>query len=496
MCVQPDSPPPRASAWLLLAVAIGTLVALGFGARRHDFFVSDDFNALYGTQRARTLGEVMDIDGSFRLSLIRESIPDYTTKAVLLRPITALTLAFDHWRAGLAPHGYRDSACAMHALAALALAGLAYACTRRFFAAALAGCLFSLHPAHVEPLLWVSARADLLVGIGMALSLWAWQSYAHRGGGARLAITCALFFTSLFTKEMAVTLPGLALALWWLAPQPRRGSLGRGMIALTVTLLGYFAVRFALIGSIQTYHELHGALAILSSAARFVAEALTLASWPGDRLANPDPDALRLLSAAAGAGLLALAAAEPGFWRLAAGCLTAFVLSTVPVATWHDLSADGNGSRLIYPSLMLLVLLLATTAARIRPRRRLTTIALAATMLTANLLATWRASDPWQRAAAKSQKIVAELRTASAGAETLVLSNSLPARLGPAFLAQNALPCAAWLFIDRKLRMEWLYPAQWQSAVQEHRELLRTSTTLRALRWDDATETWLGPDLK
>ncbi|MEZ5966848.1 MAG: hypothetical protein R3F56_23615 [Planctomycetota bacterium] len=483
-------------AWLLLAAAIATLTGLGFGPCRHDFYLADDFNALYAAQRATTLADAIDLDGAFRLRLIREVIPDFEATSTLLRPITALSLWLDHLRGGLAPECFHDTSLLLHALVALAVAALAFTLTHSFVAAAAAGGIFAVHPAHAEAVVWIAARADLTVTLCMVAALLAWRRYLDAGGGGRLLLACGAFGLGLLSKEMAVTVPALALCLWWARPGPRQhGRPWRGLAALVATLLAYVALRLFLVGSFRSYYEAPGGVVgALGNAVRFVADALVTAAWTGDRVAHPDWDVLRCAYGALIATLLLLARAPS--LRLVVACGLALALSTAPVAGWAKLNADGAGTRLIYPSLVFTTLVLAAAAAHAWRRTRALTAVAVLGLLGTGLLGTRRATEPWQRAGAEARAIVTQLRTAAADADAVILSMDLPATLGPAYLMQNAFPAAAWLFVRAGLRVDWLPPAQWQTAVVEHREELRAQPGVRALRWDGAAGVWRTPDLR
>jgi protein O-mannosyl-transferase len=82
-------------------------------------------------------------------------------------------------------------------------------------AAVVTGLLFGLHPLHVEPVAWVSARADLLCALFYLLSILIYISYRSRKTYSGY-IPSLLFFTlALMSKPMAVSLPLVLLLLDW-----------------------------------------------------------------------------------------------------------------------------------------------------------------------------------------------------------------------------------------------------------------------------------------
>ena len=101
-------------------------------------------------------------------------------------------------------------------------------------AGAITGLLFGLHPIHVEPVVWVTARGDVLYTSFFLLSI---MSYLKYNSSQKQELTghsslvtrhrwyslCLLFFIlSLMSKPMAVTLP-LVLLILDLYPLERRG---------------------------------------------------------------------------------------------------------------------------------------------------------------------------------------------------------------------------------------------------------------------------------
>lgn len=497
-----DTDPPRTDTrprewwrWPALGLLTLLLVALAFWRCRHDFFLADDFSALYAAQRADGLREALDVTGSFRLRLIREVVPDFAATSTLLRPVTSLSFWLDYLGTGLVPTGFHMTAFVLHALVVLAVAALALVMTNSVVAAVAAVAVFAVHPAHTEAVVWIAARADLTVTLCMLAALLAWVRYVDVGGGRRLAAACLAFAIGLLSKEMAVSVPALAWVLVWLRPPPRdRRRIAVGLGALGMTLLAYVGLRLALVGSFRAYHAAEGGvLGALANAARFLADAFLLSVWTGDRVAHPDFDALRTLHAGAALTLVLLARPGRDLARIASVCAAALCVSALPVAAWAGLGADGSGTRLVYPSLVFVAVALAAVTARAYARRPATTAVALSALTIASLLGTWRAAAPWQRAASKAAAIVEQLATAAAGSQALVLCNDLPAREGPAYLAQNAFPSAAWLFVTPGLRIEWLPRPQWEAAVVEHRATLQAQPQVRALRWDDAAGRWLPP---
>jgi tetratricopeptide (TPR) repeat protein len=97
--------------------------------------------------------------------------------------------------------------------------------------AGVTGLLFGLHPVHVESVVWVAERKDLLCAVFFLLSLMAYVKYADSQESAKntreksgrkkfltnkhYLLTLCFFILALMSKPMAVTLPVVLLLLDW-----------------------------------------------------------------------------------------------------------------------------------------------------------------------------------------------------------------------------------------------------------------------------------------
>lgn len=131
---------------------------------------------------------------------------------------------------------------------------------RPAFLAFLAGLIYVLHPALVESTAWVSGRFDVMATTFMLLG-----SYAVLRWRLRTATGAAVYLLSLagavFSKELGLVLPGIALCLlWWQFNfEQRKGGVvafGRYVLPLLawsfVFYIVYFVVRGASVG--EQYH--------------------------------------------------------------------------------------------------------------------------------------------------------------------------------------------------------------------------------------------------
>jgi protein O-mannosyl-transferase len=128
-------------------------------------------------------------------------------------PLTWLSLMADISVFGQDPKFLHRTNIALHvANAALLFAILGWATrawTRSFFTAEL----FAIHPLHVESVVWVAERKDVLSAFFGLAAIGVYVAYARRPSILRYGLLFASFALSLLAKPMWVTLPVLLLLL-------------------------------------------------------------------------------------------------------------------------------------------------------------------------------------------------------------------------------------------------------------------------------------------
>ncbi|MBI4345993.1 MAG: hypothetical protein HY553_04015, partial [Elusimicrobia bacterium] len=159
-------------------------------------------------------------------------------------PVEFMTDALDHMLWGGRPEGYHLTSLLLHAAVSVALYFLARRLLalahrgealggdrpldwRREAACAAAAAVFAASPLRVEPVVWISARAYVLVGLFVLLSVHAYLSAqasrrtARVEGGepaatayfAWMALSVAAYASAAFTYAVFATLPALLLIL-------------------------------------------------------------------------------------------------------------------------------------------------------------------------------------------------------------------------------------------------------------------------------------------
>jgi hypothetical protein len=139
-------------------------------------------------------------------------------------PLTWLTHGVDWLLWGLNPFGYHLVNMILHAAAAAmfflvaerlvarALTGAGPAIVR---AAALVAALFwALHPLRVESVAWISERRDVLSGVLLMLTVYAWLRGQDQPGGRRWRVGAVIAYAlSMLAKPIGMTLPIVLLIL-------------------------------------------------------------------------------------------------------------------------------------------------------------------------------------------------------------------------------------------------------------------------------------------
>jgi hypothetical protein len=130
-----------------------------------------------------------------------------------MRPVIALAYIWDSWLWGVNPSGYHFTNVLIHALNALLVYLLAkeLALIKRAGALAAAA-IFALHPAHAEAVSWIAGRTDLISTFFYLSALLAFGIYRIRGQARYWLISLALYLLGLFSKEIVITFPLMALA--------------------------------------------------------------------------------------------------------------------------------------------------------------------------------------------------------------------------------------------------------------------------------------------
>ncbi len=343
-------PPPR---WLppaLVLLAIG----LAFGQAIHFGYVWDDNSLFLNTPDLRTPGLIWH-------ALWQPILPGTT----YMRPLVLASFAAEFLALGTSPAWAHGINLLLH----LANVSLVMALARHFvrgtprptLKAIVAGLIYGLHPALIEPVTWVAGRFDLMVTF---FSLAALLAALKLSDWRRALAVSACFFLAALSKEMAATLPLLVFLLllagrdrdvsWRDLPRHvwRRDA---GMYALLLaTGIAYLVIRkIAMPGFVHydagvesDFHHAVGHAAFVGQTLIFYVK---MSLWPFASI-NPmhpfSPEQMTLADRWVGLGALALAAlaSAAALWRRSVpGILfVAWFAALLPVLNILPLTIGGN----------------------------------------------------------------------------------------------------------------------------------------------------------
>lgn len=334
--------------WPLLAAAAGFVAYL---PALQGEYTLDDVAAVREDVRLRGPGAV---PGAFT----RPYLWDVPAARSPYRPVTSVTYALN-WQLGDGdPFVFHLFNVLVHLAAVLALLSVLIALGAPRWAAGPAAVLFAVHPVHVEAVANIVGRADVLMTLFCLLGVRLYLS-DRVALPIRIAGLCALYLLAVGAKENGYVFPVLLLLAELLRPEPARSedspgdrrpsvpSVVRARVraalatwplyaALTVTLIGYFALRRSVLGAIAhldvaayiailpEWLRVTTAVANLSEVARLLTTPIDLSWHYGPAVLNP-----------AGPG-------DPRFWAgvlvlVAVACLLVVAVRAPKAGRWTAL---------------------------------------------------------------------------------------------------------------------------------------------------------------
>jgi tetratricopeptide (TPR) repeat protein len=220
------------SAWIafaLLAITVAAYSAVG----SFDFINFDDPQYVYGNPQVTQGLTWSGVQWAFT-----------TGHASNWHPLTWISHMVDVELFGVKPGPHHLVNLLLHVVNTLLLFGLLRRTTGATGRSALVAALFALHPLHVESVVWISERKDLLSTLFFMLTLWAYAAYARKPTLRRYLPVFVLLALGLLAKPMLVTLP-FVLLLFDIWPLKRIGvdAWDRAMAArLVVEKIPLFAL--------------------------------------------------------------------------------------------------------------------------------------------------------------------------------------------------------------------------------------------------------------
>lgn len=167
-----------------------------------------------------------------------------TFSGEIYRPLRDISYRVDYMIGGKEPFVYHATNILLHVITTLTVYWFLILFSKDGQVPLLAAAIFAVHPLHTESVAWVKGRDDILFALFYLLSFVMYLKYDYITGWKGrfyLLASISLFILSLFSKELAVTLP-LAIALYQMIFNRFKFSV----------LLPYFAISTIYMG-LRTY---------------------------------------------------------------------------------------------------------------------------------------------------------------------------------------------------------------------------------------------------
>jgi len=191
---------------LLLLALLMVNVFLYLPSLQHDF-LKDDFRLIVENQRIKTFKSFLNsIDGQFF------SFPDFPYLHYW-RPLSLFTFYLDYRVWGLNPMGFHLFNILLNALNAMLLFLFFYFISKKVFPAFYISLFFSVHPAHVEAVSWISGRTDLLSALFIFSAALLFLLFLEKEKKTYYLFSVICFILALLSKENAVLFPLAAVFL-------------------------------------------------------------------------------------------------------------------------------------------------------------------------------------------------------------------------------------------------------------------------------------------
>ncbi|HYQ90172.1 MAG TPA: hypothetical protein VEU09_11160 [Candidatus Binatia bacterium] len=133
-------------------------------------------------------------------------------------PLHLLSYMFDHALWGFNPRGYHLSSVLLHGLNSVLCLAVGRRLSGSLAVGLVAALFFAVHPSHVEAVVWISSRKEVLSTTFMLLSLLAYL-HARRGKALRpipYLASVIFFLMGMLSKVSVVVLPAFLLLLDWM----------------------------------------------------------------------------------------------------------------------------------------------------------------------------------------------------------------------------------------------------------------------------------------
>jgi hypothetical protein len=186
-----------------VALALATLTMIVYAPVRHYGFVDLD--------DPQYVSENPFVAGGLTWSGVKWAFTSIHASYWL--PLIWLSHMLDVQLYGLNGGGHHVTNAVLHIANSILLFALLHRTTGALGRSAFVAALFAIHPLHVESVVWVTERKDVLSTLFLLLTVWTYVEYARRPTGGRYVLSLLFFVLGLMSKAMLVTLPFMLLLL-------------------------------------------------------------------------------------------------------------------------------------------------------------------------------------------------------------------------------------------------------------------------------------------
>ncbi len=131
----------------------------------------------------------------------------------LYHPIVLLSYAVEYKLFGLNPAIFHLNNVILHLFNCFFVFYIFYLLEKNFVISFFVSILFGIHPLQVEPVVWISARKDVLYAFFYLISIISYIHYIRKNEKKFYHISIVMFLLSLMSKVMAVSLPLVLLLI-------------------------------------------------------------------------------------------------------------------------------------------------------------------------------------------------------------------------------------------------------------------------------------------
>ncbi|MGZ6224869.1 MAG: glycosyltransferase family 39 protein, partial [Syntrophales bacterium] len=195
----------RKSHYLIVATLTILILSIYWQAGKYPFIAFDDDEYVYENPHVRRGLTLEGIAWSFT-----------TFHASNWHPLTWISHMADVELFGMNAGWHHQMSILFHLLNTVLLYLVMYQMTGGIWRSAFVAALFGVHPLHIESVVWIAERKDLLSTLFWILTMGVYLRYA-RGPSLGRYLPVAIFFAlGLMCKPMVVTLPFVLLLIdWW-----------------------------------------------------------------------------------------------------------------------------------------------------------------------------------------------------------------------------------------------------------------------------------------